>query len=139
MCYWILLTLFTLVTLSKFKKEGENDGTEQSQGHYVKANLYLYFDMGTLHGLNYLPMSSNVLDRLFWILLTGSFLSIATYLTFLTFQDLYSNPLETILSASEKTIFEVQYPTITVCPNQFYDRWNLPRILLNQVGRVIIY
>ena len=25
------------------------------------------------------------------------------------------------------------YPTVTVCPVQFYDRWNLQRALVNQI------
>ena len=28
----------------------------------------------------------------------------------------------------------LQYPTVVICPVQFYDRWNLPRILLNHNG-----
>ena len=45
-----------------------------------------------------------------------------------------ANPIVSSVDLYMTNIMDVQYPTITLCTIQSYDRWNLPRLLLNNVN-----
>ena len=78
--------------------------------------------------------------RLSWLLIFLTFVSVMLYL---------ASPLLAVFATGEyplqvKTVrledlpqgkdAVVQFPTVTLCAVQHSDRWNLPRIMLNQVA-----
>ena len=50
-----------------------------------------------------------------------------------TFVDMQADPFIRTVDMDETPIGSIQFPTVTLCSRQEYDRWNVPRMLLNQV------
>ena len=91
-----------------------------------------YCRIATLHGLAYFDLfwSSRIL--VYWLLTTILCLSMGTWLVASTFLSMESDPFVYQAEFGSTGVDEVQYPTLTLCTYQMYDKWNLARILLNR-------
>ena len=92
----------------------------------------------------------NLLVRFCWSLSIAASLVVAIVLTEKIFRDYQHHPFELRESTKvllmkcnpdlithffqEHPVTNEPFPTIAICTNQFPDRWNLPRIVLNQLG-----
>ena len=44
-----------------------------------------------------------------------------------------ANPFLRTIDLDNKSVYDIQFPTLTLCADQINDRWNLARALLNQI------
>ena len=69
-----------------------------------------------------------------WVIICVVSLFLGCALAFLALSDLTDKHVEILTSyESVPRNGKLLYPTITICPVQFYDRWNLQKALLNKI------
>ena len=94
-----------------------------------------FFDATTVHGFAYVHRRNPACHRLLWSILILVGFSISGWLIFEAFQDWDENPVLTTLDTIAAPITETQFPTVTVCPNEYTppDNWAYLETILNAV------
>ena len=92
-----------------------------------KTSLLQYCHITTLHGLVYIAVIHTVHVRTYWLLTFCTCFALSCYVTIGAFLDMRETVFVNLLDMETVGIEMIQYPTITLCTNQLYDRWNLPR------------
>ena len=90
-----------------------------------------YCDMSTIHGMQYVPVISQAAGKILWILVILVFLISGLVISISAYREFQENQVIRYFEYSERSITELDYPTITICPIQFNDRWWLQKTLLD--------
>ena len=124
--YWSLFLVYVLAASRTDRKSG----ARQKNVSDIKYN---YKSSSTLHGSVYLEAVVGTKSMVYWGIAIAFVLIFGTYIVTFTMISMAKDPFTRTVLDSKKTSSEMAFPAITVCPVQIYDKWNLPRMLLNHV------
>ena len=95
-----------------------------------------YLETTTVHGFSYLHRRNSAFDRILWIAIIVTGFSLASFLIHDSVMDWEENQTITTLESITRPIQEVQFPTVTVCPNEQTppDNWAFLEKVLNAVA-----
>ena len=95
-----------------------------------------YLEATTVHGFSYLHRRNSAFDRILWIAIILTGFSLASYIIHDSVVDWEENQTITTLESITRPIQEVQFPTVTVCPNEQSppDNWAFLEKVLNGVA-----
>ena len=100
--------------------------------------LFHHFSLATIHGLNYIASMRLLFLRVFWTLTVLFFLFLGGITSSKILINFYQEPFEVVLQDhSFMPITKVPFPTVTICANQFSDRWNLARMSINMLEPIL--
>ena len=97
------------------------------------SKMDLYLENATIHGFFYLKKKNTICTKLFWLSVTlGAFIFAGKMISY-TFNDWEEHQTITTLDSIAVPIEEVQFPTVTVCPNPESppDNWSYLEKILN--------
>jgi hypothetical protein len=97
----------------------------------VRKEIYAYFSQASVHGFFYFCAKISKLERIFWILITFAMFFIASSLVENTFLNWRNNPTIIVPAGNNVPISQIQFPTVTICPDFTPNRWGFLRNLLN--------
>ena len=95
-----------------------------------------YLSSTSLHGFAYLELGAGLASKAYWICIVTCALLLGFYTAFVTLRGMILQPFRRVSSLAEQTSAEMPFPTLTLCPVQIYDKWNVPRLVLNQVRQL---
>ena len=95
-----------------------------------------YLESTTVHGFSYLHRRNSAFDRILWIAIIVTGFSLASFLIHDSVMDWEENQTITTLESITRPIQEVQFPTVTVCPNEksMPDNWSFLEKFLNALA-----
>ena len=95
-----------------------------------------YLEATTVHGFSYLHRRNSAFDRILWIAIIVTGFSLASFIIHDSVVDWEENQTITTLESIARPIQEVQFPTVTVCPNEKSspDNWAFLEKVLNGVA-----
>jgi hypothetical protein len=103
-----------------------------SSWNEAKKETRAYFSISSVHSFSYFVRDSSFLEKLLWIGTALSMLFVASMLVENAIQDWRNNPIaSTVISGSDVPLSEIQFPTVTICPDYTPNRWGFLRNLLN--------
>ena len=105
--------------------------TEQPNLNSLLDLAYSYFEATTIHGMKYIHKTPAKLGKLVWTIIVISFLGAGLVIAALTFFGYKDNPIIRQLNPVGNHVTSFQFPTITIWPIQYNDRWNFQRTILN--------
>ena len=87
-----------------------------------------YLEATTVHGFSYLHRRNSAFDRILWIAIIVTGFSLASFIIHDSVMDWEENQTITTLESITRPIQEVQFPTVTVCPNEQSPHCNSARL-----------
>ncbi len=82
----------------------------------LSRNLNAFCEQTTIHGFSYVSdVSNQVVIKVGWGLLISVFLTLASFLIKLSFDDWSENPTLTTIDSDVAPIEELPFPAVTVC------------------------
>ena len=85
-----------------------------------------YFEATTVHGFYYIHGRYSICTRLFWFCIVIAGFTVASHLIYHSLEDWKNDQTITTLDSISHPIQNVQFPTVTVCPNEQKqpDNWS---------------
>ena len=121
---------YVLFSLFVRDKSGSSPSAEETMT--AKDVFRRYLDLGSIHGLPYLSSARSWAHQIPWAIIVLGALVTGIYFVILASFDFGDNAISNTVHLTAKTIDQVQFPTVTICPVQRSDPWAFPRLLLNQ-------
>ena len=85
-------------------------------------------------------MTDFLIGKFMWVIFVLVFFGAGTTLSRLAYVDFQDNQVTRFIDHEGNTVLNLQFPTVTICPIQFNDRWILQQTLLNNdLSAVFIY
>ena len=97
----------------------------------MKKEFKDFFANSSIHGLAYFFGGFNTLERVFWMLATGTMFTVAFVWINDALDEWAENKVTTRTESTTYPIEKVQFPTVTICPDFALDRWGFVRNILN--------
>ena len=122
------LLLFVLTPTLKY-----GDTSAFTHTSLLKRELLNYCGTASLHGVAYIGSSVNSFLKVVWTILVLIAVAAGLALSIELIEQFNRESLVTLRDLSSIEQADIDFPAITICPVQFNDPWNFPRLVLDHV------
>ncbi len=88
----------------------------------IHASMQKFCDECSIHGVQYLAPSKQILERCLWGVVIVLFSTLSVLVVSSLFQNWEEQPIITTIDTMAYPVQKIPFPAVTVCPNGF-DQW----------------